>query len=335
MILGEGGKVEIKPGEARKPAENPAKKGQPGAKVTRLPGGVLQFTIDAETVAKESTAPAAAKTAPAPGTPLPNKPGEKKEPGVRLQQLLPGGGFQVIIGEGGKVELKPGEKPAGEQKGPLRLGKINVNGGTLTITGPGTSTADAIIIGEGGKLELKSGEARKAPHNPPKMGEGVKVQQLPGGGIHVIIGEGGKVELKGEAHKPAENQGKKGEPGIQVQKLPGGGIQVIISEGAETKERAGRNLEEWKKAEAQKRLEQARHNLEEQMKSAKARMLERVNRQHQLAEQAWQLAQRLQAVEEANKAEAHAIWERLEAVEGQLRGTFQPCRAHRRCSAAI
>ncbi len=90
----------------------------------------------------------------------------------------------------------------------------------------------------------------------------------------------------------------------QVKQLPGGGIQVMIGEGGA----AGL---------------QARASSDEAMKSAKARMREKVKRQRELVEQAWQLCEKLDAVGEGKPGEAHALWEKLEAVQGELRRTLE------------
>jgi Spy/CpxP family protein refolding chaperone len=236
---------------------------------------------------------------------------------------VPGAGAGV--GRLNPAPTRETREPAKEKKEPS--GSIKLGEGTLTIHG-----GLHLTVGEGGRVVIKGAQAATPGEPLPKQGEpGLKVQELGGEGFQVIIGEGGKIEVRSpEARKPADNQPKKGEPGVKaqafavgeqsprvrVEKLPGGGIRVILSEAGEGKEGQRR--------EAMQALEKARHALEEQMKSAQPRMLERVKRQHELAEQAWQLAQKLQALEESKKAEIHELREKLEAVEGQLRGTFEP-----------
>jgi hypothetical protein len=85
-----------------------------------------------------------------------------------------------------------------------------------------------------------------------------------------------------------------------------------------------REAPEGKEGQQREALEKARRSLEEAARLARSRLFEKVKRQHELVEQAWQLAQTLQALGEDKKAETHALREILEAIEGQLRGTLQP-----------
>lgn len=84
--------------------------------------------------------------------------------------------------------------------------------------------------------------------------------------------------------------------GVHVTQLPGGGVQIILSEGAEGRDR----------------------------EAGRARLGERIKRQRELVEQAWQVWQKLEALGPDKKGEAHELWERLERLESQLRETFEP-----------
>lgn len=122
----------------------------------------------------------------------------------------------------------------------------------------------------------------------------------PAGGGAVRFAPGAPVP---GSKKPLE---KKGETprGVKVTQLPGGGVQITISEQGEARERSPKQREEARKA-------------------AKARMREKVKRQKDLAEQAWQTFQKMDALGEGKPHEAHELWEKLERIEGDLRRTFE------------
>jgi len=205
------------------------------------------------------------------------KPAEKKEPGATFKlNPVPGGGFQVIIGEGGKLEA-----------GKLLLGS-------------------------------NSSDAGKPVENPAKRKEGgaglVMSGTLTLSGVNVYSGV---TDLTSpDACKPSDKPSEKMGADVSVQRLPNGDIQVTIHEAAKGKEGERR--------EAVAALERARRSLEEAARSAKARMFEKVKCQHELAEQAWQVCQRLQSLGDDKGAEARALRQKLEAVEGQLRQTLGP-----------
>lgn len=160
-----------------------------------------------------------------------------------------------------------------------------------------------------------------APQPPAEKKEpAAKVLQLPGGGVQVIISEGAEGK-KAQPGKPAwQNPAPKTPRGIDVKQLPGGGIRVIIREAGEREQGEARRL-------GQQAPGQPCPSAPELMKAAKARMGKRVKRQHELAEKAWQIYQKMEALGEDKKADAHERWEQLERVEGELRGTFGPAAA--------
>jgi hypothetical protein len=158
-----------------------------------------------------------------------------------------------------------------------------------------------------------------APVKKPaeKTEPGAKVTPLPGGGIQFSLNLEAVPKAVG-ATPGGEQRPAKDQPGVKVTQLPGGGVQVIIEEAGEgkTPEKAPQQTQE--------ALEKARRSLQEAMSSAKNRRHDRVKRQHELAEKAWQTSQQLQALGEDKKAEAHELWEQLERLEGELRRTFEP-----------
>ena len=97
----------------------------------------------------------------------------------------------------------------------------------------------------------------------------------------------------------------------KVRQLPGGGVQVIIGEGNEN-------------AEAKAAVKSLTATLEMAVASSQAKMGERIKRQHELAEKAWQAYQKMQSLGDKKKGEAHELWEQIENLEGQLRQTFEP-----------
>ena len=139
-----------------------------------------------------------------------------------------------------------------------------------------------------------------------------------------IIRDGKKQKITVKlAKRPAEGvlvfqveDGAKGEkfaPGTKVRRLPGGGLEVIIGEGAESGE--GR-ITTAPQAPC-KDLDKARA-------SALAGVGQRIKRQHELIEKAWQAYQKMQSLGENKKGEAHELQEQIERLEGQLRQTFEP-----------
>ena len=98
-----------------------------------------------------------------------------------------------------------------------------------------------------------------------------------------------------------------------VRPLPGGDMQVIIGEGNEN-------------AQAKAVIKSLTATLEQAVASSQANMGERIKRQHELAEKAWQTYQKIQSLGDKKKGEAHELWEQIESLEGQLRQTFEPAR---------
>ncbi len=111
-----------------------------------------------------------------------------------------------------------------------------------------------------------------------------------------------------------EGKGEKSSSGAKVRQLRGGGLQVIIGEANEGAEGKA----------AVRSLEAARKELEKTLATAHAKAGERIKRQHELAEKVWQAYQKMQALGENKKGEAHELWEQIENLERQLRQTFEP-----------
>ncbi len=128
----------------------------------------------------------------------------------------------------------------------------------------------------------------------------VKPAKRPMEGVAVFQIEGSAIE-----NPPA---------GAKVRHLPGGGVQVIIGEANEGP--AGKA--------ATGELEIVRQELEKTLASARGNMGERIKRQHELAEKAWQAYQKMKSLGEDKKTQAHELWEQIESLEGQLRQTFEP-----------
>ncbi len=194
-----------------------------------------------------------------------------------------------------------------------------IGAGTLTLSGTNryfgstvVLSADPTVGNAGGTVTINSSTGACCGQKPgEKKPSGVKVTRLPGGSITV---NGGTLIIGGSASGAGEKRGEKKSSGVKVTQLPGGGIQVTITEGGE-------------QCQATAAAEKARSAMEQAMKSARAHMREKVKRQHELAEQAWQASEKLGALGPDKKAEAHELWERLERIEGELRRTFEPAAA--------
>ena len=203
-----------------------------------------------------------------------------------------------------------------------------------------------------GLLTVEQKEALKSPYaasgwgRPPALDHGLRDRRKRWSARHGHAGPQRPQHLHRRHHRqrrhadhhrrhcrcPVAKPGEKKPSGIKVTQLPGGGIQVTISEDV--------------RLESNMAQPQARGSVEQPMKSAQARMREKVKRQHELAEQAWQASEKLAALGPDKKAEAHeAVGEvgaaggrslagrssrrPLPAFRGQERGSR---RASRQCS---
>jgi len=129
---------------------------------------------------------------------------------------------------------------------------------------------------------------------------------------------------------------------VKVTQLPGGGIQVTISEAGVSNNTKPMDAPTRKTAqEAKPKNADTRKNFDDWVKEApmgeagtkpvaalqdeaaqKAALRATIRRQRDLAEQAWQLCQKIDGLGEGQKDQAQALREQLERVEGELRQTL-------------
>ncbi|MGA2620901.1 MAG: Spy/CpxP family protein refolding chaperone [Thermoguttaceae bacterium] len=186
-------------------------------------------------------------------------------------------------------------------------------GGLLTDQQKEAMKAPYAAGGQGG---LAPGAPVKGPGQTLiRTGEGTLTISDAKAHVGGITVKDGTLTITGNASSPGGKPGEKKPSGVKVTQLPGGGIQVTISEGGDVR------------VEANKAQPKTCDPFEQAMNAAKARMREKVKRQHELAEQAWQASQKLEALGPDKKAEAHELWEKLERIEGELRQTFEPAAA--------
>ena len=227
-------------------------------------------------------------------------------------------------------EAKPGEKAAN----PL----IKTGKGTLVLSGVGESSPywvglnveakDSGLVVEGVAPDSPAAKAGIKPHDvlktvdgkPLKKGEDLvkAVQQAKEKDLAIELMRGDKTE------KVTVRPAKRPESGAILEFQLGeggegkGGLRFII-EGDEAKKGASTTAA----PKTPKRRPQAEDAAKKAMTAAKGAMRERIKRQHELAEKAWQLVQKMESLDEG-KPEARETWEQLERIEGQLRQALGP-----------
>ena len=217
--------------------------------------------------------------------------GENKPAGAKVRQVGPGQ-FEIDI-----TELKPGEK---REKGPvIVLSERKAESPRYWVGLSVEPDAQGLVV------------ERVAPGSPAAKA-GIK----PG---DVMVRAGGK-PLKKVADLIAAVQKAK-ETDLALEVLHGGKTQKITVKPAKrpAEGKEGVSREELQKA--RKRLQETLHQTQ---KAARTRMRERVKRRHELADEAWQIYQKMESLGDGKKGEAHELWEKLEGIEGELRRTFEP-----------
>jgi membrane-associated protease RseP (regulator of RpoE activity) len=189
------------------------------------------------------------------------------------------------------VQMVAPKSPAA--KAGVKTGDVILKAGDRTLK----SVQDLV---QGIQQAKENALALKIVRDGQKQKISVTPAKRPAEGVFVFQAEG-------------ETKGAKSVPGAKVRQLPGGGLELTIEEKTEKAET--KNVQT---------LESARKALEMVLSPAGAGLGERIKRQHELAEKAWQAYQKVQSLGENKKAEAHELWEQIQSLEGQLRETFAP-----------
>ena len=230
-----------------------------------------------------------------------------------------GGGVGGFGGFGGSYNPGTPLNPMPGKVGQYWIGLTADQGLVVKFVAPESPAAKAHIKSD--DVILKAGDrAMKTVQDLLQAIEQAKEKDL----VLEILRDGKKQKITVKpAKRPAEGvfvlqleegKGEKSSSGAKVRQLRGGGLQVIIGEANEGAEGKA----------AVRSLEAARKELEKTLATAHAKAGERIKRQHELAEKVWQAYQKMQALGENKKGEAHELWEQIENLERQLRQTFEP-----------
>lgn len=184
------------------------------------------------------------------------------------------------------------ESPAA--KAGIKTGDVILKAGDRTLK----SVQDLV---QGIQQAKENALALKIVRDGQKQKISVTPAKRPAEGVFVFQAEG-------------ETKGAKTVPGAKVRQLPGGGLELTIEEKTEKAETKNVQTPESARKALEKKL----------LASSRASLGERIKRQHELAEKAWQAYQKMQKLGDDKKAEAHELWEQIRSLEGQLRQTFPP-----------
>lgn len=190
------------------------------------------------------------------------------------------------------VQTVAPESPAA--KAGIKTGDVILKAGDRTLK----SVQDLV---QGIQQAKENALALKIVRDGQKQKISVTPAKRPAEGVFVFQAEG-------------ETKGAKTVPGAKVRQLPGGGLELTIEEKTEKAETKNVQTPESARKALEKKL----------LASSRASLGERIKRQHELAEKAWQAYQKMQKLGDDKKAEAHELWEQIRSLEGQLRQTFPP-----------
>ncbi len=216
----------------------------------------------------------------------------------------------LMLGAGGPYWIGLGVEPLDAAQG-KKLELPESQGLIVRAVSPNSPAAKAAI--KTGDVIVKAGDQTlKSIQDLIQCVQQAKEKDL----VLQIIREGKKQKFmvkpakrptEGVAVLQVEGDKEKSFPGAKIRQLPGGSFEVIIDQKAEDAQ-----------AKALEKLEAARKEF------ARASLGERVQRQHELAEKAWQAYQKMQKLGDDKKGEAHELLEQIEHVERELRQTFPP-----------